>query len=103
MKKPNIIVEIGTAKGSLYMLSQVAKNAILISTDLPSGKFGGGYEKWKTKLFKSFIEKEQGFYLIRGDSYKVSTVEKLKNILSDCKIDFIFIDEDYTYGGKKRF
>lgn len=50
--KPKIILEIGTANGgTLFLFSQIADDdATIISIDLPKGKFGGGYPKWKIPL-----------------------------------------------------
>ncbi len=47
--KPKTILEIGTARGgTLFLFTRIADpEAIIISVDLPGGKFGGGYTKWK--------------------------------------------------------
>ena len=43
-KKPQFLLEIGTAQGgTLFFFSRLAaENAVLISVDLPGGKYGGG-------------------------------------------------------------
>ncbi len=59
-------MEIGTAKGgTLFLFSKLAsKNSLIISVDLPNGKFGGGYPMWKIPLYKSFSQKTKKlFYL----------------------------------------
>ena len=103
-RKPKTILEIGTANGgTLFLFSRIASDdATLISIDLPGGRFGGGYPIWKIPLYKSFARKDQKIYLIRGDSHNQETLEKVKNILNDKKIDFLFIDGDHTYEGVKR-
>lgn len=102
--KPKTILEIGTANGgTLFLFCQVADpNATIISIDLPGGKFGGGYPKWKIPLYKSFAKKNQKIYLIRANSHKQETLEKVKKILDDKKVDFLFIDGDHSYGGVKK-
>ena len=69
--KPKITLEIGTANGgTLFLFSQVATNdATILSIELPGGKFGGGYPKWKIPLYKSFARKNQKIHLIRGGKY----------------------------------
>lgn len=103
-RKPKTILEIGTANGgTLFLFSQLAsEDATIISIDLPEGPFGGGYPEWKIPLYKSFVRKNQKIYLIREDSHKQETLEKVKEILGDKKIDFLFIDGDHSYEGVKR-
>ena len=100
-RKPKTILEIGTANGgTLFLFSRIASDdATLISIDLPGGRFGGGYPIWKIPLYKSFARKDQKIYLIRGDSHNQETLKKVKNILNDKKIDFLFIDGDHSYEG----
>ena len=102
--KPKTILEIGTANGrTLFLLSRVVhKNATIISVDLPSGRFGGGYPKWKEFLYKSFALPGQKLYLLRADSHKIETLKEVKSILDGRKVDFLFIDGDHTYEGVKR-
>ena len=53
-------------------------------------------------LYKSFAEKEQKICLIRADSHDPRVLIKLKKILGDKLIDFLFIDGDHTYEGVKK-
>ncbi len=103
-RKPRIVCEIGTASGGvLYLLTRFSSpSATIISIDLPQGKFGGGYPGWKIPIYSSFTQNNQKMHLIRSDSHKSETLEKLKSILSDKKIDFLFIDGDHTYEGVKK-
>lgn len=101
---PKVIVEIGTFRGgTLFLFTRVADpKATIISVDLPGGRFGGGYPRWKIPLYRSFTRDEQKLYLIRGDSHNINTYKEVKRILGDRKIDFLFIDGDHRYEGVKR-
>lgn len=103
-KSPKIVLEIGTANGgSLFSLCKLAPvDAVIISIDLPAGRFGGGYPEWKTPIYELFKKEDQKLFLLREDSHLVETVVKIKKILNDKQIDFMFIDGDHTYEGVKK-
>lgn len=103
-KSPKIILEIGTANGgSLFSLCKLAPaDAVIISIDLPAGRFGGGYPEWKTPIYELFKKEDQKLFLLREDSHLVETVVKIKKILNGKQIDFMFIDGDHTYEGVKK-
>lgn len=103
-KAPKIILEIGTANGgTLFCFSKLAPDgALIISIDLPGGMFGGGYPEWKIPIYEAFKKENQKLYLLREDSHKKETLEKVKTILNGGKIDFLFIDGDHTYQGVKK-
>ncbi|MFH1457415.1 MAG: class I SAM-dependent methyltransferase [Patescibacteria group bacterium] len=98
------IVEIGTARGgSLHAWCKIANsNAMLISIDLPKGRFGGGYSKNDIKKFKTYKKINQKLHFLRMDSHKKTTKQKLEKILNNQKIDFLMIDGDHTYQGVKK-
>lgn len=100
----NYALEIGTANGgTLFGHCKLANdNATIISIDLPGGKFGGGYPDWKVPIYSKFVKKGQSLNLIRASSHETSTIEKVKNILKDNKLDYLFIDGDHTYEGVKK-
>jgi len=103
-KKIKNLLEIGTAGGgSLFLFSQIAqKDAMLISLDLPYYSYGDSYPEWKKILYRSCIQPNQNLFLIREDSHDKKTLKKVKQILGENKLDFLFIDGDHTYCGVKR-
>jgi predicted O-methyltransferase YrrM len=99
---PKKIVEIGSASGgTLFLFANVASPEKIISVDLPSGSFGGGYPFWKIPLFKS-LAKRKIIELVRADSHKEKTLGKIRVLLKDKEVDFLFIDGDHTYQGVKQ-
>lgn len=102
--RPKYILEIGTARGgTLFLWTRVAPDdALIISVDLPGGLFGGGYPWLKGFTYKLFARKKQRIILIRGDSHSSETLEKVKKIIRDAKLGFLFIDGDHRYGGVKK-
>jgi len=102
--RPKIILEIGTSRGgTLFLLSRFSSSdALIISIDLPGGKFGCGYPRSKIPFLKFLASNNQKIILIRKDSHKISTLQKVKKILKKKKVDLLFIDGDHTYNGVKK-
>ncbi len=98
------VLEIGTMKGgTLYLWCQLCRpDAHVLSIDLPSGRFGGGYTSKLELLFHRFKQKAQTLTCIRGDSHAASTLKEFKSRLNGRMLDFLFIDGDHTYDGVRR-
>lgn len=101
--EPRRILEIGTANGgNLFLLSKIsAPDATVISIDLPGGDFGGGYFAMKQSVYKNFVDTSRKMFLIRDDSHKQSSLDRVKEILNSEKLDLLFIDADHGYAGVK--
>ena len=100
---PRNVLEIGTAGGGTFFLFARAAgpDARLLSADLPSGLFGGGYPRWRGRLIQSFARQNQQIQLLRVDSHKPETFENIKKTLQGNALDFLFIDGDHRYEGVK--
>lgn len=101
--KPRRVLEIGTARGgSLYLWTQAAvADAVIVSVDLPRGRFGGGYPECRVPFYESFAQPNQTLHLMRADSHAPQSVERVRALFNNEAIDFIFIDGDHTYEGVK--
>jgi len=112
--KPKRVLEIGTfVGGTLFCFTKLAQDdAIIISIDLPFGKvFNASINQnigntkidiYITKVFEHFIFGNQRLYLLRQSSNDENTVQKLKRVLGNNKLDFIFIDGDHSYDAVKK-
>lgn len=103
-RRPQTILEIGTASGgTLFMSALLAgHDALIISIDLQYGMYGGGYPDWKIPLYKSFKQHNQQIALIQGDSHSAAIHEQLEKRLDGRKIDYLFIDGDHRYEGVRQ-
>jgi cephalosporin hydroxylase len=103
-RAPTRCLEIGTNYGgTLLLLCRLSSPAAkIISVDLPSGQFGGGYPRRKTPLFRKFRSPGQQLHLIRADSHLRETKERVLRILDGELLDYLFLDGDHTYDGVRR-
>lgn len=101
---PATVLEIGTAGGgTLFLWTRLAReNATIVSVDLPSGQFGGGYSKRRARIYQRFAGKQQKLHLLREDSHAQSTFNQVRAIFGEIPIDMLFIDGDHTYRGAKK-
>jgi cephalosporin hydroxylase len=98
-QRPRVVLEIGTFKGgTLWAWCRLAaKDATIISVDLPGGEFGGGYAD--PERLEAFAREGQTLHLIRADSHDPETLAQVERLLDGRPIDFAFIDGDHTYEG----
>jgi cephalosporin hydroxylase len=88
--KPNTVLEIGVESGgSMNLWAEFsASDAMCIGVDMDRKIEGLQYKN-----------RSQKFNFIIGDSHKIETVEKVKALLGDKKVDFLFIDGDHSEQG----
>ena len=96
-KKPNSILEIGTSLGgTLFSILKVSgAQTKMISVDRR-------YDLWRIPYYRSFASQNQKVTLLRADSHNTSTLNKVRRILGNTKLDVLFIDADHTYNGVRR-
>jgi cephalosporin hydroxylase len=97
-------LEIGTNYGGTLLLlcNLSSPSAKIISVDLPLGRFGGGYPRRKIPLFRKFRKPGQQLHLIRADSHRQETKERVLRVLDGDLLDYLFLDGDHTYEGVRR-
>jgi predicted O-methyltransferase YrrM len=103
-RRPKVVVEIGTARGgTFYAWCKVAESdAVIVSIDLPGGRFGGGYTGEDIAVLRRYGQAPQQLHFVQGDSHDEQTKATLLEILNAKRIDFLMIDGDHSYEGVKR-
>jgi predicted O-methyltransferase YrrM len=98
---PRAVLEIGTAAGgTLFLLTRVAaRDASVVSVDLPFGPFGSGYGLSRAFLYRGFPRAEQRLTLLRADSRDPATAQRVAGGLEGGGLDFLLIDGDHSYEG----
>ena len=99
--QPRVVVEIGSARGGmLFCFSQLAaRDATLVSIDLPGAPNCGGQTETEREVFATFGPVTQRFHFIPDDSHLASSRERLVEFLAGRTIDLLFIDGDHSYEG----
>lgn len=95
-------MEIGTDQGGTFVVWSAlakSKNGIRISLDIPHGPWGRHFDlinrnSWLDRMGSNVS-------ILEGDSHTEESLNKVKNIIGDSKLDFLFIDGDHSYIGVK--
>jgi cephalosporin hydroxylase len=99
-------MEIGTVRGgTLFCFIKLSSSdTIFISIYLPFfriKRYISKGESYLNSLFNWFVNENQKLYLIRSSSLDKNTINKVKEILDNKTIDFLFIDGDHSYKAVK--
>jgi predicted O-methyltransferase YrrM len=102
-RRPERVLEIGTARGgTFFLLSRAAaEDAQLITIDLPNGPFRPDSHPGRPALVRSLGRAGQKIHVLRGDSQRVATLQRVKELLGGKMLDLLFIDGDHRYQGVK--
>ncbi|MCA9704425.1 MAG: class I SAM-dependent methyltransferase [Myxococcales bacterium] len=99
-RKPEVIVEIGSAAGgTLYCWLQLARSGgIVVGIDAPHAIGGEPEHDWMGDLFAALAPRSIELVRIRDRSFHHSTRQDLLRALGNRKIDLLLIDGDHSYG-----
>jgi cephalosporin hydroxylase len=103
-RSPNVIVEIGTARGgTFYAWCRLAgPDATIVSIDLAGGPFGGDRATTDSSALRRYGQPGQQLHFIQDDSHDMKTRARLEEVLGGREIDFLMIDGDHTYEGVRQ-
>jgi predicted O-methyltransferase YrrM len=92
MRNPRVILEIGTAQsGTNFLLAQVLVSVeTIIAMDL---------RVRNTRLLSMFSRPALNRICLEGSSHSLSSLDKVKHVLSGSSLDLLFIDGDHSYEG----
>lgn len=98
----NHVIEIGTLHGGTAALWHELSNGIVITIDLPEGRWGGldhNYpEKYEERNFKLRFNFSRIFPMT-GDSKSSEIQKAISFFLDGEKVDLLFIDGDHSFNG----
>ena len=102
--RPKHLMEIGSSQGgSFYLLCQLAgPGGVKISLDLPGAIYGGEYIADPAVLEHrnaQMVGWSDHVHILLGDSHLAHTEARVAALLTECRLDFLFIDGDHTYEG----
>jgi cephalosporin hydroxylase len=102
--RPRYVLEIGTARGGtlLFLTRLASPEAVIVSVDLPGGRFGGGYGSRRAWFYRRFARRGQRIHLFRGDSHSSDMLGQVKAVFGGQPLDYLFIDGDHSYEGVRR-
>lgn len=101
--KINSMIEVGTAwGGSLYGFAQISDpQATIITIDDNSKNCKFSDLQDKERHIRGYCKRDQDVHFLHMDSHSQECNDKVKEILGDKKVDFLFIDGDHSYDGVK--
>jgi hypothetical protein len=101
--KINFCLEIGCYDGgTTVFLSNFCNNLITIDQPNPARFDEFKYSYGESNKFGSeYLKSKCDFNYISGNSHKIETIDSVKKILGDNKLDLLFIDGDHSYEGVK--
>jgi predicted O-methyltransferase YrrM len=94
--EPSIMLEIGTERGGTFYIWNrlLNESATIISIDLPEKTTDSiPYDRF----LKTFTDDDGRIEFIRGNSQNIQTIDEVNNVLDGQKLDFLFIDTEFTY------
>ncbi len=101
--KPRVVMEIGTYRGgTLFLFSRVIPEyGLIVSLDLPRDSAHNGYARWRSFLYRNYVQDKRRIEIIQQDSHLKQTKEMVDAFLGGRAVDFLFIDADHRYEGVK--
>jgi len=104
LRQPKTVLEIGTATGgTLFVWCKLAApDATIISIDLLADRDLHNPAFGQTTRLRRFKQRGQRLRLVRADSHAPDTWLRIRRILEERRIEFLFLDGDHRYAGVKQ-